>query len=109
MKLSGKEHISYCMPTFNSADTIAESVESIMDGNFEDGDEMIIVNDGSTDNTVKIVEGLKKKYGGETVIDCLLLSKCDYFLYGASNEMTMLHFLNPGMPGENLDISLHPW
>src|SRR3990167_4388123 len=61
-KIEEKSHISFCMPAFNSASTITESVESIMNGNFEKGDEMIIVNDGSLDDTVKVVEELKKKY-----------------------------------------------
>lgn len=55
-------HISYCMPAYNSAATIAESVESIMNDNFENGDEIIIVNDGSTDATPEVILNLQKKY-----------------------------------------------
>src|SRR3989344_226742 len=62
MTIQETDHVSYCMPAFNSAGTIAESIESIMNGNFEKGDEVIIVNDGSSDNTVTIVEELRKKY-----------------------------------------------
>lgn len=43
--------ISFVIPAYNCADTIEESVNSIFNGNFEDGDEVIIVNDASTDGT----------------------------------------------------------
>lgn len=50
------------MPAYNSAATVAESVESIMNDNFEIGDEIIIIDDGSTDNTLSVLEKLKEKY-----------------------------------------------
>ena len=54
--------ISFIIPAYNYADTIVESIESIFNGNFEDGDEVIIVNDASTDRTLQIINGLQKKY-----------------------------------------------
>ena len=51
-----KNNISFIMPAYNCADTIEESVDSIFNGNFTDGDELIIVNDGSTDNTEKVLD-----------------------------------------------------
>ena len=39
-----KNNISFIMPAYNCADTIEESVDSIFNGNFTDGDELIIVN-----------------------------------------------------------------
>ena len=54
--------ISFIIPAYNCADTIVESVESIFNGNFEDGDEVIIVNDASTDKTSQIINSLQKKY-----------------------------------------------
>jgi glycosyltransferase involved in cell wall biosynthesis len=53
---------SFVMPAFNAAETITEAVESIINGNFEVGDEIIIINDGSTDNTREVIDGLKNKY-----------------------------------------------
>ena len=50
------------MPAYNSAKTIIESVDSIFNGNFEVGDELIIVNDGSTDDTDRIIKELKNKH-----------------------------------------------
>ncbi|MEY3866720.1 MAG: hypothetical protein RLZZ338_611 [Cyanobacteriota bacterium] len=57
-----KNNISFIMPAYNCADTIEESVDSIFNGNFTDGDELIIVNDGSTDDTEKVLEKLRRKY-----------------------------------------------
>jgi glycosyltransferase involved in cell wall biosynthesis len=56
------ENVSFVMPAYNCADTIAESVESIVQGNFEEGDELIIVDDCSTDNTAQVLSDLKRRY-----------------------------------------------
>lgn len=60
--MKNKEKISFVIPAYNCALTIKESVDSIFDGNFEDGDELIIVNDGSFDETEKIIKDLEVKY-----------------------------------------------
>ncbi|HVY72534.1 MAG TPA: glycosyltransferase [Candidatus Paceibacterota bacterium] len=52
-------HISFVIPAYNCADTLAEAVESIYNGNFEDGDEVIVIDDASTDTTPKVIEGLR--------------------------------------------------
>lgn len=54
--------VSYIMPAYNCAATVCESVESIMQGNFEKGDELIIVNDCSTDDTENAIRPLIFKY-----------------------------------------------
>lgn len=54
--------ISFFMPAYNCEKFIRESVESIMDGNFTNGDELVIVNDGSTDGTAQVLGQLKAKY-----------------------------------------------
>jgi glycosyltransferase involved in cell wall biosynthesis len=53
---------SFIMPAYNCASTVEESVKSIMEGNFQDGDELVIVNDCSTDNTERVLNDLKTKY-----------------------------------------------
>jgi glycosyltransferase involved in cell wall biosynthesis len=56
------------MPAYNCAETVVESVESIIQGNFEEGDELIIVDDASTDYTARVLSKLKGKYPCITVI-----------------------------------------
>lgn len=57
-----KYKISFVIPAYNSENTLEEAVNSIFNGNFEDGDEVIIVNDASTDNTRFIAENICEKY-----------------------------------------------
>src|ERR1035437_2534038 len=57
-----KYNISYVMPAYNSEITLLEAVDSIFNGNFEDGDEVIIVNDASKDGTKAIAENILLKY-----------------------------------------------
>lgn len=61
-------NISYFMPAYNCADTIKESVESIMADNFADGDELVIVDDGSTDSTADVLIELQNTYDSVTVL-----------------------------------------
>jgi len=62
------EQISFFLPAYNCAKTVSESVDSIMETNFNEGDELIIVNDCSTDNTSEILKSLKEKYPAITII-----------------------------------------
>jgi glycosyltransferase involved in cell wall biosynthesis len=60
--------ISFVIPAYNAAHTIAESVDSIFAGNFSLGDEVIIVNDASTDKTANFSETLKVRYAPHITI-----------------------------------------
>ena len=55
-------HVSFIMPAYNCAGTIAESVASIMETNFRQGDELVIVNDFSSDGTASVIESLQEVY-----------------------------------------------
>ncbi len=52
--------ITIIIPTYNREDTISRAIESVLSQTYENW-ELIIVDDGSTDNTLKIVE----KYSNE--------------------------------------------
>ena len=47
--------ITVLMPAFNAAPFIAEAIQSVLSQEF-DGYELLVVDDGSTDDTVKIIK-----------------------------------------------------
>ncbi|MFB8791984.1 MAG: glycosyltransferase family 2 protein [Potamolinea sp.] len=53
--------LSIVIPVYNSADTIASLVEQLTNLSIEGGHELILVNDGSKDNTAEICESLVYK------------------------------------------------
>ena len=61
--------ISFIIPAYNCETTVEKSVKSIMSGNFSYGDELIIVNDGSTDRTQKVLVKLHKEYPAIKIIN----------------------------------------
>jgi glycosyltransferase involved in cell wall biosynthesis len=54
-------NISFIIPAYNCEKTIKESVDSIINDNYENGDEIIIVDDKSTDDTLNIINDLSLK------------------------------------------------
>jgi len=55
--------ISIGIPAYNEGRTITKTIDSIVKSDYPQGKiEIIVVDDGSKDNTVKVVEGLIKKY-----------------------------------------------
>lgn len=54
--------VSYIMPAFNCSTTVAESIGSILHGNLAGGDEIVVVDDGSTDDTAIIVADLADRH-----------------------------------------------
>lgn len=56
------ENVSFIVPAYNCENTVGATVASIFDGNYEAGDEVIIVNDRSTDGTEKVIGDLKSTY-----------------------------------------------
>jgi len=57
-----EKSVSFIMPAYNCEATISESIMSIINGNFVAGDEIIVTDDFSTDNTASILDSLKQKY-----------------------------------------------
>jgi len=54
--------ISFVVPSYNCEKTLEEAIDSIFNQNFSEGDEVILVNDSSTDKTLEIANALANKY-----------------------------------------------
>ena len=55
--------ISFLVPSYNEEKTLEQTVESLVKVNYpKDKKEIIIINDGSKDNTLTIARALEKKY-----------------------------------------------
>ncbi|MFH1545366.1 MAG: glycosyltransferase family A protein, partial [archaeon] len=52
--------VSVIIPAFNAEKTVRETIKSVLNQSFKEF-ELIVVNDGSTDKTKKIIEGFKEK------------------------------------------------
>lgn len=63
-----KPLVSIVTPCFNQADYLRETVESVMKSSYRPI-EMIIVNDGSTDNSLEIAQELAREFKEIRVID----------------------------------------
>lgn len=63
------KNVSFFIPAYNCASNIEEAVESIITTNFFEGDELVITNDCSTDNTTTVLKALQAKYPVITVIN----------------------------------------
>ena len=57
-----KPNITFIVPAFNCEATVSECVESIIEGNLEEGDEIVVVDDGSDDATCSVVSELSQRY-----------------------------------------------
>ena len=52
--------VSVIIPTYNRANLVAKAIKSVLNQTYKDF-EIIIVDDGSTDNTGEIIRGFKDK------------------------------------------------
>lgn len=50
---TSREPVSFIVPAYNCADTIGQTIDSIFDGNLDPDDEIILIDDASTDATPK--------------------------------------------------------
>ncbi len=56
----GNSKVSVIIPTYNQADLLSRAIQSVLNQTFKDF-ELIIVDDGSTDNTKKVVEQFQRQ------------------------------------------------
>lgn len=65
--MSNSISVSVVCPTYNSAQYVQQTIESVLQQTLP-ADELIIVDDGSSDETVSVLNKLKEKYCGSTQI-----------------------------------------
>jgi len=68
MKYTSKVEISIIIPAFNMEKYISRCIESVLIQNFQNI-ELVMINDGSTDNTLEIMKGYANKDSRILVID----------------------------------------
>ena len=61
--------ISFIVPAFNEEKTIEDTIEHIFNVGYKNIVEVIVINDCSTDETLKVVKGLYKKYPRLKILD----------------------------------------
>lgn len=69
--------ISVLVPAYNEQDSIKGTIETILKSDYKNIVEVIILNDGSKDNTLKIARKLAKKYSKVKVLDKKNSGKAD--------------------------------
>ena len=76
-KIVKKYSVSILVPAYNEQDSLEGTVKTVLESNYENIIEVIIINDGSTDNTLKIARELEKKYSKVVVFDKKNSGKAD--------------------------------
>ena len=89
MDSQNKEQTTYrfsiVTPTFNSAKTIFTTVDSVLNQSFNGRYEHIIIDGGSTDNTLQIIESKRTEYEAKG-IRLKVISEKDNGIYDAMNK-----------------------
>lgn len=74
--------IGVIIPAYNSGKTLSNLFERIPRNILEGQNRIIVVNDGSRDNTADIIDALRRRYANLSVIDCAKNSG-----YGAAQKL----------------------
>jgi glycosyltransferase involved in cell wall biosynthesis len=96
--------LSVILPNFNHGDLIARALHALLDQT-PSASEIIVVDDGSTDNSVEVIEALQRRYGSIKLIrnstnqgiiasvkTALDVASGEYLLFAASDD-----FVLPGL------------
>ena len=76
-ELKKKYSVSVLIPAYNEENSIKGTVEAVLKSDYGNLVEVIILNDGSTDNTLKIVNELGKKYSKVKILNKKNSGKAD--------------------------------
>ena len=76
-KLTKSYRVSVLIPAYNEEDSIEGTVKSILDLDYKNIIEIIIINDGSKDKTKEIALSLEKKYDNVILFDKVNSGKAD--------------------------------
>ncbi|MBS3072728.1 glycosyltransferase family 2 protein [Candidatus Pacearchaeota archaeon] len=76
-KLTKTYGVSVLIPAYNEEDSIEGTVESILNLDYKNIIEIIVINDGSKDRTKEIVQKLEKKYNSVILFDKINSGKAD--------------------------------
>jgi cellulose synthase/poly-beta-1,6-N-acetylglucosamine synthase-like glycosyltransferase len=68
-KTEKKYSISILIPTFNEEKSLRSTVESVLKSDYKYLEEIIIINDGSSDGTLEIVKELEKRYSKVKILN----------------------------------------
>lgn len=109
---------SFLVPVFNGEKYIEKCVESLVNQSYKGEYEIIITDDGSTDNTYKVLKSISKKHknvkvytkknGGVSNTRNFMVKKCssDYFIFVDSDDavdIDLLETINKNLK-KNTDI-----
>lgn len=95
-----EKKVAVVMSTYNGAKYVKEQIDSILNQTYKNI-ELVIRDDGSSDNTVKIIEGYQKKYTNIKLItgknlgfiksffELLRLAEADYYSYADQDDVWM--------------------
>lgn len=110
---------SFLVPVYNGQKYIKKCIDSLLNQNYDEGYDIIIVDDGSIDNTYKILKKLqknnnnikiyRKENGGISSTRNFLVSKCktEYFIFVDSDDFVdpnLLKNISKSLVSPDIDV-----
>jgi glycosyltransferase involved in cell wall biosynthesis len=103
--MSEKVNFSIIIPTYNRSSSILRSIQSVLSQKYTGGFEIIVVDDGSTDNTVDLIKTLNSQFISIVLLEKnsgpniarnrgAEVSKYDWLIFLDSDDKLMMNSLN---------------